>query len=122
MQHQTRHKFTEKQYSCQTYHKKIIWKSKLKRHIATHSGLKQFACELCGRAFTEQSSLQAHTEVVHDKIKNHVCNLCDKLFPSEYAMAEHMRVHTGEKPFKCHKCFLAFAQKCGLRQNMIVHK
>ena len=43
--------------------------------MITHSGIKSFACEICGTSFTKNSSLTKHT-----------------------------RLHTGERPYSCEMC------------------
>ncbi|XP_060589060.1 sal-like protein 1 isoform X3 [Ruditapes philippinarum] len=47
-----------------------------------------------------------------------LCIYCNRLMQSECALKVHMRIHTGEKPFKCHLCNRAWAQKNNLTRHM----
>lgn len=44
-----------------------------------------------------------------------------KTFISKPKLEEHNKVHTGEKPFKCHVCNRAFNKKNNLATHMYVH-
>ena len=50
--------------------------------------------------------------------KTHQCHYCNKLFANSFRLKIHVRVHTGEKPFKCEPCNQAFSD----RSNFVKHK
>ncbi|XP_076839872.1 zinc finger protein 341 isoform X2 [Brachyhypopomus gauderio] len=50
------------------------------------------------------------------------CNFCDKVFTKNFDLQQHIRSHTGEKPFQCIVCGRAFAQKSNVKKHMQTHK
>ncbi|XP_058804670.1 zinc finger protein 260-like [Phymastichus coffea] len=50
-----------------------------------------------------------------------VCSHCGKEYRTNYKLQEHMRRHTGEKPFQCELCEKAFRSKIGLAQHTATH-
>ena len=57
-------------------------KSNLRRHVCTHTGLRQFQCPSCFYKATTQDCLKTH-----------------------------MRTHTGYKPYACTKCAATFSRR-----------
>ncbi|XP_019629163.1 PREDICTED: zinc finger protein 341-like [Branchiostoma belcheri] len=50
------------------------------------------------------------------------CTYCDKMFSKNFDLQQHIRSHTGEKPFQCIVCGRAFAQKSNVKKHMQTHK
>ncbi|PIK34241.1 putative zinc finger protein [Apostichopus japonicus] len=50
------------------------------------------------------------------------CNYCGSTFTKNFDLQQHIRSHTGEKPFQCIVCGRAFAQKSNVKKHMQTHK
>ena len=44
--------------------------------------------------------------------------MCPKAFKHKHHLTEHSRLHTGEKPYQCHKCFKRFSHSGSYSQHM----
>uniref|UniRef100_A0A3B4A6Y7 C2H2-type domain-containing protein n=1 Tax=Periophthalmus magnuspinnatus TaxID=409849 RepID=A0A3B4A6Y7_9GOBI len=51
----------------------------------------------------------------------HVCPYCKKEFGRKYNLDNHIRTHTGEKPFSCSVCENTFRSKTNLNKHMKGH-
>lgn len=100
-------------------------KSKLVRHVYTHSKYCYGACKFCKQEFNERSKLQQH-EATHLNEKPYVCTQCHHRFPTQNALTNHERIHKGEKPLICGMVVGNEGQKCEYTcsdpSNMSTHK
>lgn len=77
-------------------------------HTCEHK-VKPFSCNICGKRFISEFSLNSHSKV-HDENYEHQCKYCYVAFKTKVDKVSHEQNHvTQEKPYKCHKCSEMFA-------------
>ncbi|KAH7171115.1 hypothetical protein EDB81DRAFT_190640 [Dactylonectria macrodidyma] len=97
-------------------------KSKLERHMQTHTGYKPVRCDICGMYLSAKQSLEQHKRT-HSGEKPWVCTFpgCEQAFKQQSALTMHIRTHTGEKPLQCEICGKWFGESSNLSKHRRTH-
>ncbi|PHH54991.1 Zinc finger protein 76 [Ceratocystis fimbriata CBS 114723] len=99
-------------------------RSKLERHLQTHSGYKPFRCEICKEHFSAKQALEQHVRT-HTNDRPFACKFpgCEKTFKQQSSLTMHERIHTGEKPLACPfpGCNMRFNESSNLAKHRRTH-
>ncbi|XP_010141640.1 PREDICTED: zinc finger protein 131 isoform X2 [Buceros rhinoceros silvestris] len=102
--------------------------SSKQEHMKTHS-TESYKCDICNKRYLRESALKQHLTCYHldeggaskkqrPGKKIHICQYCDKQFDHFGHFKEHLRKHTGEKPFECPNCHERFARNSTLKCHL----
>lgn len=93
-----------------------------KENIEKKKG-KNYKCPVCSQKFDAEIELVVHKKVhlLPQPQRQRVCGFCGKYFRKMFQLQNHIRKHTGDKPFVCHTCGKAFSQETSLKTHMRIH-
>jgi len=117
----------ERPFACdrEGCEKVFVSSGKLLAHFRAHLGIRAHPCPVdgCDLSFTQPGHLNTHLRDVHRKEKPFACTICPSAFSRRDTLEDHVRLHTGDKPFVCDVpgCGAAFPQRQGLNGHFRMH-
>nr|XP_040023795.1 zinc finger protein 408 isoform X2 [Gasterosteus aculeatus aculeatus]XP_040023805.1 zinc finger protein 408 isoform X2 [Gasterosteus aculeatus aculeatus]XP_040023810.1 zinc finger protein 408 isoform X2 [Gasterosteus aculeatus aculeatus] len=106
----------EKPHVCQHCGRSFSQKGNLDSHLRTHSGEKPFPCSECDRSFSQMPDLRRH--MVSHGGRGFLCSYCGKSLSDVHTLKSHERLHTGERPHRCHLCGKGYTLATRLRRHV----
>lgn len=119
-----------KLFECGICDKSFACLNAWKRHREIHLEVRNYSCELCGKAFVEKYSLRVHqtshfypsvkTDKNADISSGYSCHICGKQSKTKTAMKKHMLMHSAKK-YTCEFCNKRFSVKYSYKRHRRIH-
>ncbi|XP_072943290.1 uncharacterized protein [Epargyreus clarus] len=81
-----------------------------------HKEEQSWICEVCGKSYAHRSSQITHMHSHYPA--RYSCHDCDYSTYNKYDLIKHVRIHTGDKCFKCTQCPAAYRTSSNLRTHV----
>nr|XP_057908988.1 zinc finger protein 407 [Doryrhamphus excisus] len=116
-----------KPFLCKICHFATAQLGDARNHVKRHLGMREYKCDICGWAFVMKKHLSTHLLGKHGigqrKERKFECKLCERSFSEKWALNNHLKLHSGEKPYKCSwpSCHYAFLNLSAMKDHYRTH-
>ncbi|XP_076309957.1 uncharacterized protein LOC143225089 isoform X5 [Tachypleus tridentatus] len=113
----------EQKHACSKCKASFSDQKHLEKHELIHATSSQ-SCKICNKSFANVYRLQRHM-ISHDEsavLRKFKCPECGKAFKFKHHLKEHIRIHSGEKPFACPNCGKRFSHSGSYSSHMTSKK
>uniref|UniRef100_A0A3Q3BRP5 Zinc finger protein 407 n=1 Tax=Kryptolebias marmoratus TaxID=37003 RepID=A0A3Q3BRP5_KRYMA len=116
---------TSKPFMCKICNFATAQLGDARNHVKRHLGMREYKCDICW-AFVMKKHLNIHLLGKHgvgQRKEKFECELCDRSFSEKWALNNHMKLHNGEKPYKCAwpSCHYAFLNLSAMKDHYRTH-
>ena len=128
--HNRQHAGEHLHHECTICHEKFEYLGALRSHLSkVHNEKEPLKCEFrdCQKKFKTIIGLKKHCREFHYNMKAEICCEwpdCTAIFSNKSSMANHMRIHTNERPYQCtwQDCGKWFRLKETLKRHIKLHQ
>uniref|UniRef100_A0A3B5AKV0 Zinc finger protein 407 n=1 Tax=Stegastes partitus TaxID=144197 RepID=A0A3B5AKV0_9TELE len=116
---------TSKPFMCKICNFATAQLGDARNHVKRHLGMREYKCDICW-AFVMKKHLSTHLLGKHgvgQRKEKFECKLCERSFSEKWALNNHMKLHSGEKPYKCAwpSCHYAFLNLSAMKDHYRTH-
>lgn len=109
-----------KLFPCPHCDKKFKRRITLNTHMAVHTKIRPYVCDICKKSYATKCDLTNHQKIHTDRNK---CKYCSSSFTAPSKLQRHLRIHTKDRPFVCDfkNCNKSFSDKRNLDGHKALH-